>query len=73
MLLIALRKQNYWLAVQATIAVLQIGVFVYAHMNGLAATWTLSAFVIVQLLVNLILKFLVYGLLGQEQPAALET
>ncbi|MEM7082660.1 MAG: oligosaccharide flippase family protein [Pseudomonadota bacterium] len=73
MLLITLRRQNYWLAVQATIAVLQVGVFAYAHATGQSASWTLQVFVLVQIVVNVLLKVLVYGLLdtdtGREELA----
>lgn len=66
MLLITLRRQNYWLLVQASIAILQICVFVYAYVNGLSAAWALSAFVVVQLTINLLMKALVYGLLDRS-------
>ncbi len=70
MLLITLRRQNYWLVVQATIALLQAGVFVYAYLNGLSAIWTLSAFVAVQLVINILMKITVFGLLNQSPAEA---
>ncbi|MFK8032490.1 MAG: oligosaccharide flippase family protein [Gammaproteobacteria bacterium] len=66
MLLITLRRQNYWLIVQATIAVLQLIVFLYTYTTGQTAVWALSAFVTVQLVINLLLMMLVFGLLGRQ-------
>lgn len=65
MLLITLRKQNYWLAIQVSIALGQLAVFVYAYMTGQTALWALAGFVVVQIAINLLLKLLVLLLLGR--------
>lgn len=69
MLLITLRKQNYWLAIQLSIALGQLAVFAYAYWTGQSALWALTGFVVVRIGVNLILKLLVLSLLGRPSPA----
>ena len=66
MLLITLRRQNYWLIVQASIALFQVAVFVFAYVKGLSVIWTLSAFVGVQIVINILMKSIVYGLLDKN-------